>query len=230
MPLKKSVLAMGADLCGIAPAGRFAQAPEGFRPQDIWEDARSVLVFACRLPLGCLEADSCIPYTHVNSVVTQEVDQLTQKISLWLEAQGCRAVPIPSDDPYEYWDKEKSYGRAILSLRHAGHLAGLGIIGRNNLLVNNQYGNMIQLGAILLDREMEGDPLAEYQGCPPGCRLCIQRCPQKALDGSTVDQSLCRPVSNFRNEKGYVLKKCFLCRQVCPISKGIPWSSETGNY
>lgn len=222
LAIKEAAYFLGADLCGIAPAARFAKAPAGFRPEDIWQDARSAVVFACRLPGTSVNADSCVPYTHVNGLVTQAVDQLSFKLALWLEDQGLAAVPIPSDDPYEHWAPEKSYGRAILSLRHAGHLAGLGVLGRNNLLINAKYGNLIQIGAVLVNRDLSGDALADYQGCPPGCRLCIQQCPQGALDGTTVDQSLCRPVSNFRTEKGYVLKKCFRCRQVCPLSRGIP--------
>jgi epoxyqueuosine reductase QueG len=130
-------------------------------------------------------------------------------------------VPIPSDDPSEYWEAANKYARGILSLRHAGHFAGLGILGKNTLLTNEKYGNMIQIGAILVDTKLESDAIAEYKGCLEKCSLCIDSCPQKAIDGTTVNQKLCRKLSIVVTERGFVLKKCNLCRKVCPTCLGL---------
>jgi epoxyqueuosine reductase len=217
--IKEKVRGLGADIVGIAPVGRFADAPQGFKPQDIFADARSVIVYAKRVPATTLAAQSPIPYTLVNSFMTNIVDNLSIELSLWLEDQGAGAVMIPSDDPYEHWEPERSYGRAILSLRHAGWLAGLGFLGRSTLLINEKYGNMIQLGAMLTDNELEPDALTDGV-CPEDCRLCIENCPPSALDGKTVNQKLCRPISNHVNEKGFTIKKCNTCRSVCPLALG----------
>ena len=219
--LKEIVKTLGADLCGIASAERFSKAPEGFRPTDIYKDCRSVVVFAKRLPTESLFIANCVPYTHESDTMMLEVDRLGLELILRLEEYGIKSVLIPSDDPYEHWEPERSYGRAILSLRHAGHLAGLGVLGRNTLLINKDYGNMVQIGAVLVDIELEEDSIATYEGCAPDCSICIDSCPPGALDGKTVDQKLCRPLSNYRTEKGYILKRCNLCRRVCPVSLGI---------
>lgn len=212
---------LGADLCGIASSKRFLATPEGFRPTAIYRKCQSVVVFAKRIPSEPIFAESCVPYTYVSNIVLQEVDRLGVRIALGLEKSGIKSVPIPSDDPYEYWEPERSYGRAILSMRHAGYLAGLGKLGKNTLLINKDYGNMIQVGAALLDVELDEDPLADYESCLPNCKLCIESCPNQALDGTTVNQKLCRPISNYQNEKGYYLKKCSICRKVCPNALGL---------
>jgi epoxyqueuosine reductase len=219
--VKDMVKNSGADLCGIASVERFNQAPKGFHPIDIYKDCRSVIVFAKKLPEGPLFASSCVPYTLVSNFFALETDRLGIEISLQLGKLSVRAIPIPSDDPYEHWEPQRSYGRAILSLRHAGYLAGLGILGKNTLLMNEDYGNMVQIGAVLIDSELEGDPIATYEGCPENCKICIDSCPPKALDGVTVDQKLCRPLSCYRAEKSYILKKCNLCRRLCPNCSGI---------
>jgi len=216
--VKEIVKSLGADLCGIASVERFKGAPKGFHPTDIYHDCKSVIVFIKRIPTESLFISNCIPYTYVNNVITQKVDELGFEVSLQLEKQGVMSVPIPSDDPYEHWEPESCYGRAILSLRHAGYLAGLGVLGKNTLLMNKDFGNMIQIGAVLVQAELEEDPIAKYEGCPPGCNLCMESCPVKALNGKTVDQKLCRPLSNFKSEKGYILKKCNICRKICPNS------------
>jgi len=219
--VKSIILDHGADLCGIAPAERFSNAPEGFRPTDIYEKCTSVIVFAKRVPFGSNQAQNCVPYTFVNSLITQQVDMLTFDLCRHFENTGINVVPVPSDDPYEYWLEDEQYGRAILSMRHAGYLAGLGVLGKNTLLINNEFGNMIQLGAILTDYELPGDPLALYEGCPPDCTICLDSCPVEALKGNMVNQKLCRPVSNFKSAKGYTLKKCNICRTNCPVCTGI---------
>jgi epoxyqueuosine reductase len=211
----------GVDLFGIASIDRFDGAPRGFHPRDIYSSARSVIVFAIRLPTETLFAESPIPFTHMNTLAIQRMDAITYLISNDLDRAGIKNVLIPTDDPYEYWDSESQEGRAILSLRHAAMLAGLGKLGRNNLLINRDYGNMIQIGALLTNEAVEPDPLADYEACPSKCRICLDSCPHRALTGDTVIQKFCRPFSNFRTEKGYVIKKCFECRKRCPRTMGI---------
>ena len=221
MEVKAQAMKLGADLCGVASVERFAGAPPGHRPQDIYPDCRSVIVLAQRIPVGLLYAKSCVPYTQTNRLVNQQLDELGIALGLALEDRGMRAVPLPCDDHYEHWEADKLYGMGLLSMRHAGHLAGLGVLGRNTLLKNDRFGNMIKIGAILVDASLEPDPMATYDGCPPHCRLCIDACPAQALDGKTVDQKLCRTSSSFVNEKGFHLTKCNTCRRVCPQSQGI---------
>jgi Uncharacterized Fe-S protein len=219
--IKAMAKELGADLCGIASAGKFKDSPHGFNPLDIYSKSKSVIVFAKRVPAEVLSAENCIPYTHVSEVIVGEVDRLGVKLCLKLEDLGIGAVPIPSDDPSGYWEAENKYARGILSLRHAGYLAGLGVLGRNTLLINKRFGNMIQIGAVLADIQLKSDPIANYSICPDKCNLCIDSCPQKALDGVTVNQKLCRVLSNFVTEREYVLKKCHSCRSVCPHVFGI---------
>jgi epoxyqueuosine reductase QueG len=80
---------------------------------------------------------------------------------------------------------------------------------------------MIQIGAVLLDAELAGDPPGPYDVCPPGCTLCIDNCPVDALDGESVIQELCRPLACHLIERGFILKKCNKCRSVCPHALGI---------
>lgn len=218
--IKDTLEGLGADLCGIAPVERFRHAPAGFHPAAIYQDCESVVVFAKRIPVGPLFAASCIPYTHASQLVVQEVDYLGLRASRELERLGVRTVLIPTDVPYEHWEADRSHGRGILSLRHAAWLAGLGTLGKNTLLRNDDYGSMLILGAILMDTELEGDPIVAYEGCLANCDICIDACPVGALDGETVDQSLCRPLSNHVTERGFVIKKCNACLRECPHALG----------
>jgi epoxyqueuosine reductase QueG len=218
--LKNLAMKFGVDLCGIAPVERFREAPEGFRPTDIYPSAQSVFVFAKRVPKAALLSRSPVPYKFASDLVLDEVFRITCDLSLRLQDLGVTAVPIPSE-PYEYWDVEKKEGRGILSLKHAGYLAGLGILGKNTLLTNNKLGNRITLGALLLNVSLRGDPIAKYQICRENCNACITSCPANALDGRSVIQKLCREKSQVTTPRGYSLYVCNKCRTVCPSGEGL---------
>jgi epoxyqueuosine reductase len=95
------------------------------------------------------------------------------------------------------------------------------MLGKNTLLVNPQYGNMLTLGALLLDRELAPDKPAEYAVCAESCSLCIKNCPAQALNGISVNQKACRAHSQQITKKGYSLYTCSLCRTICPHKNGL---------
>ena len=218
--VKSSVERLGADLCGIAPVGRFEDAPEGFHPRDVFPDCRSVVVFLARFPSSFMAARSLAPYTFIRNMMVKRLEEITFRLCDTLEQGGALANPIPVDEPYEYWDEELRHGRGIISLKHAAVLAGLGTLGKNTLLMNREFGNMVWLGGILTDLELEPDPLADYEGCIDGCSLCLAICPGQALDGTTIVQKICREESFSSTPGGGALYECNRCRTICPRARG----------
>jgi epoxyqueuosine reductase len=219
--IKNISLSLGAEKCGIASADRFKNAPDGFHPVDIYQRCKSVIVFLIQMPTDIILASNPVPYSHTAYLIYSKLDRIALEFCKTIQNNGNNAVPIPSDVPYLYWDDVNHHGMGILSLRHAGYLAGLGILGRNNLLINPDLGNMVYIGAILTDMELEADPLISGVECPPKCRICLDSCPVKALDGSTVNQKLCRKHSGLDNERGLSIYCCNICRKVCVYRTGI---------
>lgn len=217
--VKKIAREVGADLCGIASVERFENAPEGFNPADLYADAKSVVVFAKRLPTGVLLAKSTVPYTVADAISLHETHRIGFDLAVRLEDLGCIAVPVPSE-PYLSWDSESMTGKGLVSLKHAGFLAGLGIIGKNSLLCNERYGNLIKLGAVLVNAAFDQDAIACDDVCPASCTLCLRSCPSGALGGMSVNQKKCRSHSEGATDKGAEITVCNACRTVCPNRYG----------
>ena len=218
--VKERIIELGADICGIAPTERFKDAPKGFHPCHIFPECKSVIAYGSRFPMGSLKAYTNSPYTLVRNLMVDKLDRISFHLSIEFEKDGITAMPIPSAEPYDYWDSRRSHGRGILSLKHAGALAGLGIIGKNTLLLNNVFGNMVWLGAVLVSTELDPDQVVSYEACIPGCTLCIDECPKHALDGITLNQKRCRERSiSYTDGGGWVLS-CNICRKVCPRYRG----------
>jgi epoxyqueuosine reductase len=215
--IKEYVLNRGADVCGIASVDRFQNAPAGFHPADILSKARSVIIFGKQFPMGTFRSKSLAPYTLVRNQLIQFNDTLATNLSFQIEEEGFVALPIPSSEPYEYWDPVRRHGRGILSLKHAAELAGLGSIGKNTLLINSKYGNRLWLGGAITNADLEPDPISENL-CPPQCRICIDSCPQSALDETTIDQKRCREICFASTEGGGFMIACNTCRAECPFS------------
>lgn len=224
--IKNMAHRLQADLCGIAPVERFNDAPKGFRPSDIFKQAKSVVVIAKRVPDSAFLSSNPVPYTFASDVTLEVVNRMICQLALSLQEMGVMAVPIPSE-PYLHWDEKRREGRGILSLKHAGYLAGLGVLGRNTLLTNDTLGNRITLGALVLNLSLPGDPVAKYSLCPDDCQVCMTACSAKALDGRTVVQKLCRKASQVTTKKGYALYICNRCRVVCPYGMGATRSDRS---
>lgn len=217
--IKEFALASGADLCGVAGVERFADAPQGFHPRDIYTDCQSVVVLAKALPKGLAFVSPRIVYNHAGDINFAELDRIVFHTAMEIERMGGIAVPLPSDGPYEYWDSDTLTGKGLLSMRHAAVRAGLGSLGKNTLLINQHYGNMLSIGAVLTNLRLRSDALSEAL-CITGCRLCLDACPVHALDGSTANQQLCRTNTYGENERGFGVVNCNRCRLACPRAFG----------
>ena len=176
--IKEIAAQSGADACGIADISGFAAAPKGFHPTDILADAKSVIVFGKQFPEGTFRAKSTVPYTMVRNQLILRLDTIALNLSYRIEEMGFLATPIPSSEPYEYWDSQRRRS-GILSLKHAAQIAGLGSIGKNTLLISPKFGNRLWLGGLVTNLEIEPDSPAEPI-CPDNCRICIEACPQSA--------------------------------------------------
>ncbi|MFH1160597.1 MAG: epoxyqueuosine reductase [bacterium] len=219
--IKSLALHLGADKCGIASADRFSFAPIGFRPTDVYSKCKSVAVFLKRMPSEVILAENPLPYSHTADLLYSALDQIGLNLCSELEKRNIYGIPVVTDVPYLHWDAENKHGMGIISLRHAAFNAGLGILGRNTLLINRECGNMVYIGAVLIDAEVGPDPVVNDFSCPPNCSLCLDACPVQALDGFTVIQKLCREISFFQHARGWDIYTCKECRKVCPLSKGV---------
>ncbi len=157
---------LGVDACGIASIDRFSNSPKGFNPKDVYSKCESVIVFLKTMPHEVIMAENPIPYTHTAYQIYSELDRIGLALCRELGRKGVDSVPVPTDTPYLYWDAKRSHGMGIISLRHAGYLAGLGILGRNTLLINKKFGNMVYIGALLTSAVLESTPMVDDLSCP----------------------------------------------------------------
>jgi len=102
-------------------------------------------------------------------------------------------------------------------MKHAAVYAGLGSLGKSTLFLNERYGNMVTLGAVLTSLELPSDAIAESV-CIENCNKCIEACPVSAIDNGKVNQKLCRENAYGKTKRGFDTVDCNKCRTVCPAN------------
>lgn len=218
--IKAKASELGFDLCGIATVDRFTGLGVKTDPQAVFPECRSVIVVAKKFLRSTMKASSTIPYTIIRNGLSREIDTKTAELSYFIEEHDLLAVPTGAIEPCNYDNViDKTVG--LISLKNAAYQAGLGVIGKNTLLITPKYGNMVWLGAVLTNAVLEPDPVMEYNPCKESCGLCISNCPVQALDGGKfIDQMKCWNHAFGEEDGGEWRIKCFKCRAVCPYSKG----------
>lgn len=219
--IRQIILALGADVCGFASGARLEEYPTGFSPQTIYKECKTVVAFGLALPKGLFEINPRIIYSHFNgTIVCHQVDDIAFKAAKKIEEEfDASVIPLPCDSPSEYWDAAKLTAKGLISMKHTGVLCGLGQLGKNTLLLNEKYGNRLTIGAILLDIELESDPLSDNI-CILGCHKCVSSCPVQAINKGSVYQNLCRPYTYGKTARGFATVDCNVCRRVCPMENG----------
>ena len=215
--VKEIAYKLGAELCGIAGPDRFADAPEGYHPLDVWPACRSVISFACRFPAAGAACGNDVVYTRVRNSITAKMDAIALDLCIELEKRGVQCVPVPANE--SQWDKKTGRWRSIVSQKHAAQAAGLGTIGRHSLLITPELGSMVWLGCVLCGEKLEADPVREPV-CD-NCGKCVEVCPVHALGGEELVQQACWDHAfGDDSEKRVWRIACHACRDVCPYCLG----------
>ncbi len=106
--------------------------------------------------------------------------------------------------------------------------AGLGFIGKNGLLITEEFGSFVYLGEIVTNLEFEADtPIAN--GCGE-CTRCITGCPTNALLGNgQMNAKKCLSYQtqtkdmmplDYRKKIRNIIYGCDICQLVCPYNQG----------
>jgi epoxyqueuosine reductase len=220
--LNKLILDMGADLFGIADM-------INVKTNDFLIDAKLLAKFpfaisiAKKLSEAVLEEIIDHPtklYFHHYRTINMFLDQLATRIASEIEKAGYLALPIPASQIVD-WQNQKAH----LSHKRIAEAAGLGWIGRNNLLVTPEYGAQIRLVTILTDMPIQDSRLkiqdSKLKGCED-CFDCIKVCPAEAIKERKQDFDHIKCFEKLKEfqKKGYSSQYiCGVCVKACKGNK-----------
>ena len=138
--------------------------------------------------------------------------KLADEISEWLNNGGYKA--------YSHSDKNQvatGFFDGIdkgtpLPHKTIARLAGIGWIGKNNLLVTRKFGSALCLGVVITNAPLEITPPYSIHSKCDNCNVCLNVCEPKALKGNIWS------LNTTREDMIDVYKctTCFNCLIFCP--------------
>jgi epoxyqueuosine reductase QueG len=210
--LKKVCQTEGIDLFGVAD---ISGIKSGFKiAAKTLQDLDYAVCLGSRLSAAVLSEIETVPtklYFHHYKIVNSFLDQVALKLSNLIQRKGFSALAIPATQIID-WEKNTAH----LSHRQLGVLAGLGWIGRNNLLVNQKLGSQFRLVSILTSMPLKTDKPVKND-CNQ-CRLCVKMCPSGAIQETPADfdQIKCfEKLKSFQAQRQVEQFVCGVCVNVC---------------
>lgn len=115
--------------------------------------------------------------------------------------------------------------------RYIAYLAGVGFIGRNNMIITNKYGSYVFLGEIITDLDIKCEDkrsfeeISIYKECKD-CDNCLKECPTKSINKSRINPNICLSYITQKKDisdkeikllKGNVFG-CDFCQLECPYN------------
>ncbi|MHA1669091.1 MAG: hypothetical protein ACTSV5_00790 [Promethearchaeota archaeon] len=207
--IKKYCKKIGVDVVGFGDPKFFDRFPESNRPQAYLKDCKTVIIVGFHLYDLMLDAWSTpIPgeprsYQFADSII----ENFLNKISLFLRKMG-------------YDSRIISYSPGLF-LKDASVLAGIGPIGKNNLLMTSIYGSQVRLRALVTTAPLVcGEPILESEYCK-NCNKCIEACPSSAFVNGKYMKTICYNYSttNWKKLSDHTIIWCNACIEACPVGK-----------
>lgn len=171
-------------------------------PADITEGCSCAVLFGKALSkeyISALRANQEPKHKELVNV-ERKMDTLAEKLAAQLETEGYKSIA------------KLKVGR--LPHKTVALRAGLGFIGKNNLLVTTQYGCALVLGKVMTTAPfITMSEVPEEPQCGD-CNICVNACPTNALLGKTWS------ITTTRDEI-MVRKLCTLCQKcmvLCPYT------------
>ncbi|HSL96700.1 MAG TPA: GNAT family N-acetyltransferase, partial [Thermoleophilia bacterium] len=153
----------------------------------------------------------------------RELAAQSKRLRVWVnEELGLGALSAPYQIEY-----------GGLFLKDAAVLAGLGVIGRNNLLITPQYGPRIRLRGLFVEAELEPTAaLTGFDPCGPCDGPCHKACPKDAFGTGRYLRAICKQEQDQRDvdyevmdgavmgvdESCNVTAYCRACELACPVA------------
>ncbi len=150
-------------------------------------------------------------YFHHYRQANNALDRAALALSAAIQDRGFKALAIAASQIID-WDRQLGH----VPHKKVGALAGLGWIGRNNLLVSPAAGARFRLVTVLTDLPLETDRPLDF-GCGT-CRACTEVCPAGAIHERPEDfvhRACYAQLQEFRRAGIVNQFICGLCVKAC---------------
>ncbi len=171
-------------------------------------------------------------YLDLYHRVNGELSDCLTAMAKALSREGINNLPISPTVSDDQLSKDfLNTLRLDFSHKMVATRAGLGWIGKSDLLVTRKFGPRLRLASILVDYPIPNAGIPIEENLCGRCETCVRACPAQALTGRGWHAGMdrgelydafkcrkqCRELSH--NLLGEAISLCGICVSVCPVGK-----------
>lgn len=120
--------------------------------------------------------------------LNDKLNQIVTAGEKFLQEKGFDTYAQTTDRVEIHTDRSTKLPHKTIATR-----AGLGWIGKNNLLVTEAFGSAVRISSLLTNAPLICDRFIDRSQCG-GCSLCVRSCPAQALHGALWEAGMQREV------------------------------------
>lgn len=212
--LKQKIKEWGTDIIGFADL-------EDVLPKDL-KNLPVGIAIGVRLSNGIIKRiinGPTILYAYHYSIANDFLNEIALKTTNYLQSFGIDAIPVPASQNIRTV-------KLVFPHKTTATRAGLGWIGKSNLLIHPKFGPRLRLTTVLTNAQIIkfGKPIEDSR-CK-GCKKCVKACPVGAIIGVNWKKGMKREDLFIlekcweqidRNEKIIYKPVCGICISACPF-------------
>jgi epoxyqueuosine reductase len=143
-----------------------------------------------------------------------ETDELADWLAAYIRQKGYRAYSQSEQNHMKNGNYDEETRSSILPHKTIARAAGLGFIGKNNLLVTQDYGCTFSMCTVLTDAPISAESHPAFFSKCGKCDVCKKACPAQAIHGNEW-------TLNGGREAVVDVSKC-ICTLKCMVN--CPWT------
>ncbi len=212
--IKNAAKVYGADLVGVAHMHDVLYYSHHRNGMPVDTSLRFAIVFAVEMPESLIKKAPGQDAMLATSMGYLSAASVGARLAMHIKGMGGRT----------FFNNVMSYNAPLVVLAEK---AGIGQIGRSNVLLTREFGSRIRLGAVMTDLALIADKPQEmgFREFCQRCGNCARHCPGNAIASGAGQEFGGRlawahdGVACIRQWQTF-LSDCGICLAVCPFSRG----------
>jgi epoxyqueuosine reductase len=215
---------LGVSLAGVVRGADLWRSPSHQRlqrPRAVPDKQGSFIVIALEHPQNRPSIDWWDG--NQGTAGNRKLIRMAKKLETWMKKNlGLTARMLPYH-----------FRQSGVFIKDAAVLAGLGVIGRNNLVITPRFGPRVRFKALHVSSNLSpGTPIA-FRPCESCTAYCLNACPQNAfvsgafnsqqcLKQMRLDESRSTPmeIPGVIGRRRMCIQYCRACELACPVGGG----------
>ncbi len=215
---------LGVSLAGVVRAADLWRSPSHQRlqpPRAVPDKQGSFIVIALEHPQNRPSIDWWDG--NQGTAGNRKLIRMAKKLETWMKKNlGLTARMLPYH-----------FRQSGVFLKDAAVLAGLGVIGRNNLVITPRFGPRVRFKALHVSSNLSpGTPIA-FRPCESCAVYCLNACPQNAFVSGAFNSQQCLKQMRLDESRStpmeipgvigrwrMCIQYCRACELACPVGGG----------